>query len=543
MTAETVDRGKRLSRSNVIGEQGELAFQQWALKRQLSANKAHIDVGIDFFCQVMSPVPGSTSLEAVGSILGAQVKTVDENENPSLKLDRIDAIDLLRQNQPTCVFGLRLSDGSVRFQFLNIEFMDRLLKFLDTDRESVSISYADLSGDPALFERLLGKYSNAFEQLQLRIHLIKKRMTKAIPGADLSIQSTGVGTKSRIYVPTVSSAFLVDEGAREKIRLKMLREGTIDPLEDGVNLHPAVLNAIRETQSSLVELAAQSGKRVTVGIRWRDKYASEPFERYAYDSEIAFVHRAGLRLTWDTKRENVSGVYMHATESELFKPKRRASLKGSPLIFFRLFQAGAALYFESDTPMPLSAFGSRFESFGNALAPVPDLCTALGLPFSQVALADFNDEEFSISVWFLEELLLKGTSVTKMVNGFVLGAAAEIKPELLPTVPIRATIPIVLNWKKTGIVVWIECDAEAYKYKGLMCGLRITRQLSWKVEKRKRFSKSVHPEMCVARDWPTIEIGADLGERTWTFDPTKSLPVEALITRIDVQDSEPLTEL
>jgi hypothetical protein len=541
MTAEN-DRGKRLSRSNVIGKQGEVAFQQWAFRHHLSANKADTDVGIDFFCQVMSPVPGSTSVEVAGAILGAQVKTVDQNEKPSLTLNRIDAIDLLRQNQPTCVFGVRLSDGSVRFQFLNIDFMDRLLEFLETERESMSISYAALSGDSVLFERLLRKCSNPFEQLQLRIHLIKKRMTKAIPGADLTIQSTGGDTKSRIYVPTVSSAFVVDEEVREKIRLKMLREGTIDPLEDGVYLHPAILSAIRDTQSSQVELAAQTGKRVTVGIRWRGKYASEPFERYLHGSEVAFVHPTGLRLTWDTKREKVSGVYMHATESELFKPKRRVSLKGNPLSFFRLFQPGAELYFESDTPMPLSAFGSSFESFGNALAPVPELCTALGLPFSQVALADFNDEEFSRSVWFLEEFLLKGTSITKMVNGFVLGPAAELKPQLLPTIPIRATIPIVLNWKNTGIAIWVECDGEAYKYEGLMCGLRITQQLKWKVEKRKRFSKSVYPEMCVASDWPGIEIGASLGERTWTFDPTRSVPVEALITQFDVQNSEGSTE-
>ena len=54
---ERVSRGKRLSRSNIIGEKGELLFRDWALEHQLAANKATIDIGIDFFCQVAEPVP------------------------------------------------------------------------------------------------------------------------------------------------------------------------------------------------------------------------------------------------------------------------------------------------------------------------------------------------------------------------------------------------------------------------------------------------------------------------------------------------------
>lgn len=52
-----MSRGKRLSRSNIIGEKGELLFRDWALEHQLAANKATIDIGIDFFCQVAEPVP------------------------------------------------------------------------------------------------------------------------------------------------------------------------------------------------------------------------------------------------------------------------------------------------------------------------------------------------------------------------------------------------------------------------------------------------------------------------------------------------------
>jgi hypothetical protein len=201
---EHMDRGKRLSLSNVIGRQGELAFEQWALAQNLSPNRAEIDVGVDYFCQVMSPVVGATSIEGAGPILAAQVKTVEGHDNPRLKLSRIDATDLLRQTQTTCLFGLLLTDRSVHFQFVTKDFIDLLLNFLGTSNKEVSIPYASMSDDRMLFTRLLQKYANPFSQLQLRIHLIKRRVGKAIAGANLEVQSTEEDTVCHVYVPWVA---------------------------------------------------------------------------------------------------------------------------------------------------------------------------------------------------------------------------------------------------------------------------------------------------------------------------------------------------
>jgi hypothetical protein len=82
--------------------------------------------------------------EGTGPILGAQVKTVDDEEQPRLKLNRIDATDLLRQSQATCLFGIRLSDKSIHFQFLTKEFIDQLLSFLQTTSAEFSIVYENI---------------------------------------------------------------------------------------------------------------------------------------------------------------------------------------------------------------------------------------------------------------------------------------------------------------------------------------------------------------------------------------------------------------
>ena len=526
-----MDRGKRLSRSNVIGKQGELAFGQWAFDHGLSANKAETDVGVDFFAQVMSPVVGSESMEGSGPILGAQVKTVDDQQNPRVKLDRIDATDLLRQTQATCLFGLRLSDKSVHFQFLTKEFIDRLLVFLANKNAQFSIPYASMSHDASVFRRQLRKYTNPFEQLQLRIHLIKGRVAKAIAGADLTIQSSDDHTVCQVYVPWASSAFTVEASAREAVRLRVLREGNIDPEEPGVALHPVLVDALKETQSSALLLAGGAAERVTVGIRLKDQHATEPFLRHSFGTEIAYVHRAGFRLTWNTKAEPTPEGYSHAMESEVFRPKKHVPLTGTPLVFFRLFRPGAVLSLRPNWDLLLSETGAHIEHIGEAVDPIPHLCLALGLPLSRVALADIADEEFARAVWLLETLLIKNVPLGQLTRGFVVGPAASLPLEQVPTSPITISVPLGLNWKDTGIVIWVEGDADAFLHEGLVCGIRLGKQRGWRIEKTKRIKKSIYPELWVTKGWPAIPIGADADSpETRTFDPSIIVPFEAVLS-------------
>jgi hypothetical protein len=534
-----MDRGKRLSRGNVIGRQGELDFAKWALDQRLSANKAEVDLGVDFFCQVMVPVEGSLSLEGAGPTLSAQVKTVEENDKPRLKLDRIDATDLLRQTQATCLFGLLLSDKSVHFQFLTRDFIDELLRFLESKNQQFSISFGSMSSDPNLFQRLLKKYVNPFEQLQLRIHLIQGRIKTAIPGSDISIKSTDEDTVCEIYVPSASSAFAVDPSAREEVRLKVLREGVIDPRQAGVNLHPAILHALKETQSTRLKLAGVAAEKIKVAIRWQDKTAVERFLRHTYGTEIAYVHRAGLRLTMNTRAEKKPDGYVHAMESEIFLPSHPATLTGNTLLFFRLFQPGAVLSLRSDWELPLSSFGDSLENIGEAVDQLPDLCLALSLPRARLLLADLKNEEFARSVWLLQALLLKSIPIGELVRGFIVGPAADLPIEDVPTVPISIMVPLVLNWKDTGIVIWLDCNGDGFLHEGLLCGIRLRQQLSWRIEKTGRHEKSIYPELWVSKDWPAIQIGSEAnGAQDWRFDPAHSLPLEAIVRKLpgNVQD-------
>ena len=529
-----VNRGKRLSRSNIIGEEGELLFRRWALKHQLTANKANQDIGIDFFCQVAAPVPGSTSVEGQGPVLGSQVKTVEDGKDARLIIDRVDAIDLLRQTQATCLFGIRLSDESVHFQFVDRNFIDRLVAFLDTENDQLTISYKVLADDSALFLRLLKRYVNPFEQIQLRVHLIQQRVKSGIPGSRFSVDSSGEETRSMVVVPWIPSAFAIDEKTRDQVRIKFLREGTIDPEQEGVELHPLIGEALRETNSSAAVLSGVSAVMTKVKVRLGDAIAVQPFEYREFGTEKNFVHRSGLRITIDRATKELSdGHHHHSLESEIFRPHRPTSLAGTVFNFFRLFRPGATIELQLGWEAPLGTFGESLTSLGEAVNAWPDLCKALKLPMQGLCLGDLHDEEFSRTAWFLEALLIKNLSIGMLANGFLVGPAADESSDQLSTTPVLVNVPIALNWKDVGIVVWLECEADAYLFEGLICGVQLKEQISWQIQKTRRFQKSIYPEVWFVRDWPAVPVREGLSAvMSWNYDGIAKHPFEAKVRRV-----------
>lgn len=526
-----VDRGKRLSRSNLIGEDGELLFRRWALKHRLTANKVNQDIGIDFFCQVTAPVPGSTSFEGRGPVLGAQVKTVQDGEDARLIIDRIDAIDLLRQTQATCVFGIRLSDESVHFQFMDRNFINRLVTFLDTENDELTISYKALADDSAHFLRLLERYTNPFEQMQLRVYLIQQRINSGIPGSRFSVDSAGEETRSMIAVPWIPSAFAINENAREQVRLKFLREGSIDLEEEGIELHPVIGEALRATNSSAAVLSGVGAVMTKVKVRLDHTTVVQPFEYSEFGTEKNFVHRSGLRITIDrTTRKLSDGHHYHSMESEVFRPQRPTPLSGNAFNFFRLFRPGASIELQPGWEAPLETFGESLTSLGEAVNAWPDLCKALKLPLQRLCLGDLQDEEFSRTAWFLEALLIRNLSISMLVNGVLVGPAADKSPDQLSTTPVLASVPLALNWKDAGIVVWLECEAETYLFEDLVCGFQLKEHISWQIQKTGRLDKSIYPEVWFFRDWPAVPIREGLsGVMSWKYEENSKRPFEAII--------------
>jgi hypothetical protein len=143
------------------------------------------------------------------------------------------------------------------------------------------------------------------------------------------------------------------------------------------------------------------------------------------------------------------------------------------------------------------------------------------------------DEEFARTIWFLEALLLKNLPIGQIASSFIVGPAADLPLAHIPRAAISMSVPLALNWKDTGLVIWVECDGEGFLHEGLLCGVRLTQQRNWRIEKTQRYQKSIYPEMWIAKDWPAIPIGTEAsGTQSWNFSPAKTLPLEAIIRKV-----------
>ena len=368
-----------------------------------------------------------------------------------------------------------------------------------------------MADESSLFQRLLKRYTQPFEQMQLRIYLIQQRIKNVIPGAELSVESTGEETRSKVVVPWIPSAFTFDPEAKEQVRLKFLREGIIDPEQAGVKLHSVIGEALRRTNSAGAVVEGLGAVALKAKVQWEGASAVQPFEYREFGTEKTFVHRSGLRITWDTATIQMpDGHHHHAMQSEIFQPSHPTSLAGSAVSFFRLFRPGALIELQPGWEAPLETFGNSLTTIGEAVDGLPTLCTALKQSLRRISLGDLRDEEFSRSTWFLEALLIKEIPIGVMAHGFVVGPAADLPVDQIPTILVSARVPIALNWKDTGFVIWIDCDADAYLQDNCICGIRLKNHTTWRIQKTSRFKKSVYPEMWFAKDWPAVPLRENL---------------------------------
>lgn len=295
--------------------------------------------------------------------------------------------------------------------------------------------------------------------------------------------------------------------------------------------------ALRATNSSAAFLAGKRAILTKVNISLGDMSLVQPFEYREFGTEKNFVHRSGLRITMDRATRMLSdGHHHHALESEIFKPRRPAVLAGAVFNFFRLFRPGATIELQAGWEAPLETFGETLTSLGSAVSAWPDLSKALKLPTQRLCVGDLQDQEFSRTAWLLEALLIRNVPIGTLANGFLIGPAADQPLDQLSVDTVLAKVPLVLNWKDIGIVVWLECEAEAYLFDDKICGFRLTKQISWRIQKTHRFDKSIYPEVWLFRDWPAIPIREGLsGTSDWTYDGTSKRSFEAKISTTKAQ--------
>jgi hypothetical protein len=468
-------------------------------------------------------------------VLGVQVKAVENDPSPTITLNRPDAADLLNQTQATCIVGIHLLHKSIRFQFIDVQEIDRLLAFLASNAKTVSIPFDKMDSGNDVFQKLLVHLTRPGTQHRLRVHLIQERITHKVPNAEVLVSLSDTGGFSRVSVPWFGSAFDIDPTAQETVRVRVFERGEAPIGLPGVTVKPEILSAFELADGPGMLIGKNRGL-VKATVEHQGDSASTTFVVRVLGTEVAYVHRAGIRIAFSQRRNDMVKGWVHDLDLNLFAPVNRVPIKGKIFAFLQLLRPGANILFGPKDRRPIEGFTDWLAGIGPAVTVAQKLSEALRIDFDDFQLVDLKDKEFALTLSFLDAFLFRSVSLEFLVGGLILGPMAELPPESIPTKPAALILPIVMDWKDKGIVLWVSCKIAAFFDRDQWCGFQIESQLGFRIEERsERFKKSDYPEMWIRKHWPVVRIGADQpGSRGWSVKEQQSdISIEAVITELE----------
>jgi hypothetical protein len=509
-------RGKRRSQGQRIGEKGEALFAGWAVDHHLSPNKVTQDYGVDYFCQIMRSVGTKKMEESTGTVLVVQVRSTQGRTRPRVSLTRTDATDLLRQTHPTCLVAVHAHAGTIHFLFRDEPFIARLQNFLASKRESISFPLAQMQTDAAEFERLLDYHSRPGTQQRLLVHHAQLELARVVPGASLSIQQNADRGHALVQVPWLGSIFQVAPEMRKKVLVAAFESGEFPAPQPGVKIRPEIAKVLNLVDGDLF-VAGRASRDIEFTVEWKGQKVTEILELRTLDDEFAFTHKVGLRLGVSQSRRDEQG-WVHELHASIFSTQRSFADWQSALPFLRLFRPGARFFVRGGPFLGVDDWGPQLGMIGPFVEAVEKVSQALRLDLGEFELSDLKDEEFTRSLAILEAVAVDGTPIERIANSFLVGMQADLPIENVPLVPVVMDMPVVLNLKMKGYVLWFTVRGSAYLDEGeRICGLRFEEQKTWRIEPHHLFAKSKFPEMWVHDRWPALKLG-DVGPGVYSAD-------------------------
>jgi hypothetical protein len=498
--------GKRQERksktdSQRIGTKGERVFAEWCSDRHLTANKVDEDYGNDYICEILERVSPKRE-EPTGSVLVAPVRSVEGRARPRIRLSRSDVGNLLLQQQPACLIGVNTATRDVYYRFVDKEFADELHRFLDTAANSYSIPLSKMSSDATEFDRRLKEVRRPLNQFARSIQEVKHKIAAAVPGLDLRITNTDLGSMAMVELPWIGSAFVANQD-QETVRSAIFERGTDAFRLPGVSLKPEFSHISQVADGTLIIGISEGEQELTV--RHKDRSERLSFKVRRFNDEFAFTHSTGITLIHSDRRKR-GREWVHELEVRLFGS---ASLGDYPDVvsFLKLLRPGAQIslsgrnWIDVDTWGPLSFLGP-------AVAGLCRLCECSEIKLSDFSLTDFKDEELGRSLTFLDALLGREATLQEIFPGFLLNEAIDGR-EGLESRAVDLRIPIALNLKSQGVIITVRGTGTAYRATdGGLAGIEIKDEKSRDLKVVSRMTKSLYPEIWIDKRIPPVKIGA-----------------------------------
>ncbi len=498
-------RGKRRSPSQLIGIKGEIIFEDWATNRRLTTNKAEQDYGIDYFCQVFNPLVNRAT-EITGQTLMVQVRSIEGSSKKIITLNKIDAENLLRQSNATCLIGVNVMTRIVYYRFLDETFIDKLLEFVGSSKSTCSINLEDMKNDGVAFDQLLAHYTKPGLIHRLMLYKNEKQINTAMPGASIITHQSKDSSFTFINVPWINSMLTIKPELFSEVRSLIFEQGKLPHELPGVDIKPEIYKLLDLVDGD-VYISGTIEKEANITVEYNGIKASAKFLYRRLRDERAFTHPIGLSLRMSDRRKK-GDIFIHDLGCYLFDSKMSLGSNHDLLSFLKLLDKGAKFELDGAPFLKVDDFGDRATHIGQAIISLENITKYLNISMEDYFLNDLLNEELNHSIYLLEAVCMKKEAINKYIKGFIYGPLADRNIDEIKTKEGLFEIPVVLNLKNMGIVLWIKVKGLLYiDEEGKIGGFRFDEQISWEYMITERMNKSAYPELWVINEWPPIELG------------------------------------
>lgn len=497
---------KRRTRSQRIGEKGEALYRAWAIDVGLTSQKVEQDYGVDFFSQVLKDI-GKGIEEVTGMVLAVQVRSVEGNTRKRIKLDRADAENAVRLNIPYCLVAIDVSHGTIHHRFLDETFLRELHEFLCSDHQYLTIRVSSFVSGNDKFRTDLAQASEQGRQYRLRVLKTELKIASDIPGATLHVmQQSGFGVAT-IHLPWITQAFSIDSETQAKATEFVFDRGRLPPFD-----HPEigirkVFKEVADVTSGPVLLQGFFEEERILFVENDGKSYTAPFRLRHVGDERAYVAESGLVLVISGPRV-IKGLHSHQLSIRITKTNATPLFKcTTSREFLTNLQPGSVLNEVGREGIPISNW-PNLDKIGPAVDAIFAINASLSIDLEDVLLGDITDEEFGRSISLLHALTA-GIGVERFLPGFLAGPGREQPYDESNWRRAGFRIPIALNLRNNGIIVWITGRGSVYVTSDppLICGFRAEHQDTWQIDiKDSRLPVGPAPVAWVTTDWPGIPV-------------------------------------
>lgn len=494
--------GKKRSKSQRIGTEGEVQFRQFASRHRLIANKCDEDFGTDFICQIEGVQDKTGTAQVLGGLIGAFVRATESNRG-RIHLDKNDADHLLACEYPICVILVHLRPGgtSVHFGFVDGRFGEMLATFLDSGEKHRYLVPSDLIDESLFDQELRRALAHGFVE-QFRVQLAKIKLDRVIPHSKIQVRRSENGSFTLVRIKDFFSQFKPDALFHPSLDMAMFgQEHLMTKRLSDLPIRRELIESLKGLPSPLVVETSMSIFNETIEVKKKDgSVAGCLFEFRKSPDRKGWVHRSGFAITISESTLH-EDKWVHLLQSQV-DPEVHIVLADYEDLwgFLENCEPEATLQFgDSTNRFDIEWFRDllKYGFFARYLRGVYDI---YDWPKNTWHLSDATDDENLNTLAFLFYL-------NKVPEHFLNNMGFTFSDLESCEAPVKMWVPICMNLPRAGLVVWVLTKGKMLSVEGKVAGFRFGRILDREMEIRsERFTKSPFPEIVAESGIKTIPL-------------------------------------